>query len=234
MDTWTKAGVEVHARVSESCRRLAFPLGDPVPAVSTEPKVLALFDFDGTLTRADTMFAFLRFVVGDVRFALGMAWMGPLLVLQRLGVVPAATAKERLLLHFLAGMSREVLDGHARKFHEQVVPGILRPDGLARLSALQSAGAEMALVTASLDLWTAPFAAAKGMTLLATPARWDAAGNFAGLGGTNCNGPEKAIRIQAQFNLPSYAQIEAYGDTSGDREMLALAHSTFYRPFRGR
>ncbi len=200
---------------------------------SAEPKTLALFDFDGTLTRADTMFAFLRFVVGDLRFGLGMAWMGPLLVLQRLGAIQAAVAKERLLLHFFAGMPREVLEGQARKFHDQVVPTILRPEGLTRLSALQAAGAEVALVTASLDLWTAPFAAAKGMTLLATPARWDIKGTFAGLGGNNCNGPEKAARIKTRFNLGAYTQIEAYGDTSGDREMLALAHSTFYRPFRG-
>jgi phosphatidylglycerophosphatase C len=35
---------------------------------------------------------------------------------------------------------------------------------------------------------------------------------------------EKARRISSQFDLSRYPEVYAYGDTSEDREMLALAH----------
>jgi phosphoserine phosphatase len=35
---------------------------------------------------------------------------------------------------------------------------------------------------------------------------------------------EKARRISSQFDLSRYPEVYAYGDTSEDLEMLALAH----------
>jgi len=39
-----------------------------------------------------------------------------------------------------------------------------------------------------------------------------------------CTGMEKARRISSQFDLSRYPEVYAYGDTSEDLEMLALAH----------
>jgi hypothetical protein len=40
---------------------------------------------------------------------------------------------------------------------------------------------------------------------------------------------EKARRISSQFDLSRYPEVYAYGDTSEDLEMLALAHRKYYR-----
>ncbi|MDB5447022.1 MAG: family hydrolase, partial [Phenylobacterium sp.] len=48
----------------------------------------------------------------------------------------------------------------------------------------------------------------------------------------NCRGPEKAARLQARFG-PDVRLEAAYGDTSGDREMLAIARTAGYRVFTG-
>jgi phosphoserine phosphatase len=50
--------------------------------------------------------------------------------------------------------------------------------------------------------------------------------------GKNCHGEEKVRRIMEQYVISDYSSIHAYGDTSGDRPMLALAHHSFFRPFR--
>ena len=50
--------------------------------------------------------------------------------------------------------------------------------------------------------------------------------------GINCYGPEKESRIRAAYMLKDFDEILAYGDSEGDREMLALASKKFYRPFR--
>ena len=50
--------------------------------------------------------------------------------------------------------------------------------------------------------------------------------------GKNCNGVHKKDKILSYFNLNSFDQIIAYGDTIGDLDMLALAHTRFYKPFR--
>ena len=40
------------------------------------------------------------------------------------------------------------------------------------------------------------------------------------------------LAIISVFDLSNFDEIIAYGDTSGDREMLVLAHQQHYKPFR--
>ena len=51
------------------------------------------------------------------------------------------------------------------------------------------------------------------------------------LSGKNCYGPEKVARIKSEFRLEEYDNIYAYGDSSGDTEMLAIATKPYYRKF---
>ena len=53
------------------------------------------------------------------------------------------------------------------------------------------------------------------------------------MAGPNCRGPEKVRRLKAQFGDDVHLAA-AYGDTSGDREMLQIADEKGYRVFRGK
>ena len=44
----------------------------------------------------------------------------------------------------------------------------------------------------------------------------------------NCNREEKARRIRAAFDLQQFASIIAYGNSSGDAAMFALAQEAWY------
>ncbi|MEW6528158.1 MAG: haloacid dehalogenase-like hydrolase [Spirochaetota bacterium] len=47
--------------------------------------------------------------------------------------------------------------------------------------------------------------------------------------GKNCYGPQKVKRIKEIYNLYDYQKIYAYGDSKGDKEMLAIADERIYR-----
>lgn len=49
---------------------------------------LYLFDFDGTLTSADTLLCFIHYACGKWRFVLGFALFSPILVLMKLHRMP--------------------------------------------------------------------------------------------------------------------------------------------------
>ena len=90
----------------------------------------------------------------------------------------------------------------------------------------------MLVVSASLADWVGGWCADQGLELVATEAEV-AAGRITGsFAGANCHGPEKVRRITALLDPADYAPIHAYGDSGGDREMLALASEPHYRPFR--
>jgi phosphatidylglycerophosphatase C len=206
---------------------LSAPTRDPAG------RTLALFDFDGTLTTADTMFHFVRSVVGWPRFLAGLALLAPALALHAAGFLSAHTAKVMLLRHFLGGRPARAVEQAAQRWTAEALPALLRPDGLARLAALRAEGAHIVLVSASLDLWLRPFAEAAELELICTQAEIDAQGLCTGrLVGSNCNGAEKARRVCARFDLAAHRRVEAYGDSSGDRELLALADAAYFKPFR--
>jgi HAD superfamily hydrolase (TIGR01490 family) len=197
------------------------------------PQTLALFDIDGTLTTEDTMFSYVRFVVGTPRYLAGLLWLSPILALAWLKLTDRAAAKGRMLKWFFRGRSRKELEAAAERFCSQRVPQLLRPEGIAALRKHRDDGHTVLLVSASLDLWLRPFAEAEGVLLLCTPTGW-VGDQMDGLGGPNCHGPEKVRRVREQVDTEEYGQIEAFGDSSGDREMLAMATNAHFKPFRDR
>ena len=86
-------------------------------------------------------------------------------------------------------------------------------------------------MTASLDIWAKPFAEKWKMDLVATQAHFEN-DIFTGKFSTkNCNGQEKVNRIKKLIEKETFDKIIAFGDTSGDREMLSWADEGFYRFF---
>lgn len=193
---------------------------------------LVLFDVDGTLTSTDTMFAFARAAAGKARLYLALWLVSPVLVGMKLGVVDRGAAKGLLLRACFAGLSRADLEAAAERFAVEQLPGILRPGARERVQECQDAGDRVLLVSASLDLWLSPIARALGVDLICTRTAWRG-GRLIGVDGANCRGPEKVRRVREQLDPADFRQVVAYGDSSGDREMLAMADEAYFQPFRG-
>jgi len=63
-------------------------------------KILALFDFDGTITKNDSLLKFIRFAVGDIKFIQGLIALSPTLIAFKLKLMPNYEAKEKMLSWF--------------------------------------------------------------------------------------------------------------------------------------
>jgi phosphatidylglycerophosphatase C len=194
-------------------------------------KKLALFDFDGTLTRKDTMFEFLIFLEGRGSLYWSLLVLSPILILTKLGKYDAEKAKKRLLSRHLKGMTEAVLRQKATRFCANVLPSLFRDEALEKLAFHRSKGHDVWIVTASLDLWVEPWLKFQNLPGLCTKMAFSE-GVFQGeFASPNCNGNEKVNRIRAEIVLEDYERIYAYGDSSGDKAMFKLAHRAFYRRF---
>ena len=194
---------------------------------------LVAFDFDGTITTRDSFTTFLRWRAGPIRYCLGLIRLLPHLAAYLVRRDRGAT-KARAVAEFLRGLSRDDLEAEARAFAEIFAPRLFRPDALAAWRRWRAEGARLVIVSASPDAVVAPFAEMLGADrLLATRLAYDAAGRLTGaFASPNCRGPEKIVRLTEEFG-PALRLKAAYGDTSGDREMIAAAEIKGYRAFTG-
>ncbi len=136
---------------------------------------------------------------------------------------------------FLAGVSQSAIEADAQRFATRFAPALFRPDAMRAWRRWQARGARLVIVTASPEIVIAPFARGLGATrLIGTRLAVDAAGRLTGaFEGVNCRGEEKVIRLREAFGQDLCLEA-AYGDTSGDTEMLALAEEKGFRVFQGK
>ena len=183
-------------------------------------KQLFAFDFDGTLTTRDTLIAFIRYACGTPRFLLGFLLHAPLLVLMKLRLYSNGKAKQRLFSWFFRGMPLEAFDALCQSF-ASTHRHLLRPETVCLLQQALSEGAEVLVVSASIDNWVQPFFPT--VTVLGTQIEV-IDGRLTGRFLTpNCYGQEKVRRIVALHPDRSAYRLTAYGDSRGDRELLAFA-----------
>lgn len=203
-------------------------------------KRIYAFDFDGTLTTRDTLIAFIRYAKGTRAFVLGFLFHAHLLVLMKLGLYPNWKAKQKVFSYFFKGMSLGDFDALCQRFAADNRQ-LLRPEGVRTLEQARTAGADIVIVSASIDNWVKPFFTSPDsladnlppqVIVLGTQIEI-ACGKLTGRFLTkNCYGPEKVNRILAQFpNRGEYTLI-AFGDSRGDKELLAFADEAHYKPFR--
>lgn len=190
--------------------------GDPLIAVVE----LVVFDFDGTLTRTDTLLPFLA-TVDPVRTARH---------------APAAVAaakrrrsdrdrlKEQLIGQVLAGRSSAEVVAHGERFVRRILPRLLRRDVVGHLAAHRRAGRVLALASASPDVVVEPAARLLGVdqvvcTRLAPP---DERGPWRFRSG-NCRGPEKLDQVERVAGRLGVQRLWAYGNLPDDAPLLSRA-----------
>ncbi len=203
-------------------------------AVTPSGRDLALFDFDGTLTDRDSFLDFVRHITPAPQLLVGLLRCLPAVIAWKLGLLSRQRGKEAVMRVFFGGMREADFNRLCLDYATQRIPQLLRPGARAALERHRRRGDRIVVVSASPENWIAPWCAAEGIELLATALRV-VDGRISGqIDGRNCHGAEKVRRIRAHLRTGDYARIHAYGDSSGDREMLAMADEAHYRPFRER
>lgn len=191
-------------------------------------KNYALFDFDGTLIRGDSILLFCLYAhqkgyIGH-RESLGLIFTA---VRYGFNLCSAVLAKERVF-RFLAGRSASEVDAIARDFDRTVLVPRLRPQGLEAIARHRAAGDEVLLISASSTFYLEPLKERLGVNdIIGTRFDVNPEGVFTGrVCGDNCRGVQKALRLAeylaSKGDRLDYEGSVAYGDSYGDIAMLNL------------
>ena len=191
---------------------------------------LALFDFDGTLTRAETFPAFMRSVVPGARQRAARLRLAPWVAAYRLGLASGTRVRAAVVREGLAGMDAAAFEAAAAEWSARELPALLRPQALQRLRTHRDRGDTVMVVSGNFEALLRPWAAAERVRFAGS--RLEAReGRLTGrYDGPQCVLGEKVVRIREQVDPSAFARIHAYGDTPEDRPMLLLADVAHYLP----
>src|SRR5579863_2224369 len=203
-----------------------------VQKIKAVSEKIAFFDFDGTITTKDTLLEFIRHSKGTPFFYLGFLLNSPWLIAYKLKLISNQTAKEKVLRYFFRNTPVDRFEQQCQSFTRDALPTFIRPKALHEISKLRSAGVTIVIVSASPENWIRDWATTIGAELLATRLETTNQLLTGRIVEKNCYGEEKVRRIKAAYTLEDYHEIYTYGDTGGDRPMLKLGTSSFYKPFR--
>jgi phosphatidylglycerophosphatase C len=185
--------------------------------------VIAAFDLDGTLTRSDCVVPFLLAAAGRRPVAMSLSRRAPLAAAAKRDRRKRDDLKAAVVRDVLTGFDAAQLAEVGRSFAAAAEGERLRPDVVARLRWHVAEGHEVVVVTASLAPYAVPLGEALGAhRVLATELEVRDGVCTGELAGPNCRADEKVVRLQAAYG-DDVALGWAYGDSSDDRPMLALA-----------
>jgi phosphatidylglycerophosphatase C len=194
-------------------------------------KEIAFFDFDGTITRKDTLLEFIRYTKGNFGYYVGFGINLPFLLAYKLRIIANQSAKERVLKFFFRGTKVEDFKKMCEDFGRRVIPGLVRSKALEEITRLKSQDVIVVVVSASPENWIIDWAKQLGVELIGSRLEISEGRVTGKIIGKNCHGDEKVVRIKQVYDLANYNVVAAYGDSEGDKVMLALAQKAYYKPF---
>ena len=191
------------------------------------------FDFDGTLTRRDTLIEFIRYVKGNKEFLIGFLKHLHLLIMMKLGIMPNWKTKRIIFQYFFGGMTLEKFNEYCEKFAKEKA-SLLRKKGMVAVNKAVMDGDQGVIISASIENWVEPFfrfQVSNNINIIGTKIQV-VDGKLTGRFLTkNCYGEEKVRRLLEQYPDRKEYKLVAYGDSRGDHALLDFADEGHYREF---
>jgi len=186
---------------------------------------VAAFDVDDTLTVRDCVVPFMRSVTGTGRLMKVMlSNVGE--TIQNVRQRDRDALKAKFVSGIFSGRNAREIESLGIQFASKVADGWLRSDVAARMRWHQEQGHVVILVSASLGSYLHPLGDLLEVDAVLCTELEEVDGILTGkLEGKNCRGEEKASRIQKWCEgagIDVEDLVYAYGDSSGDVQMLEL------------
>ena len=190
---------------------------------------LALFDFDGTLTRCDSFTPFVTGLLSPARLRWGRVLLTPAILGYRAGVVSQRGIRAAVVRVGMSGMPAEHLHAAGKKYARETLPGLLRANALSRIEWHRERGDTLIVVSASLDAYLHPWCKAQRLLCVSSKLE-ERDGRLTGrYQGRQCAGSDKLAMVREQIELSRFDAVHAYGDTEEDRAMLDIAQHRYFR-----
>ena len=186
---------------------------------------VAAFDVDNTLTVRDCVVPFMRSVSGTSRIVkLLLSDLGG--TIQSLRRRDRDSLKAKFVEGVFSGKDAREIDALGIEFATRVADGWLRSDVASRMRWHQDQGHVVILVSASLGAYLHPLGDLLEVDAVLCTELEEIDGLLTGkLVGNNCRGKEKAWRVTkwcADSGIALGDLVYAYGDSTGDKELLEL------------
>jgi len=172
---------------------------------------------------------FILYTQGIWRTATGFILLSPFLFLWKLGLLDNQAAKERVLQYFFGGQKLKSFDDQCIAFASRNLPKLIRTNAMALIELFKRENARIVIVSASPENWVKPWCDSWNIECIATRLEVQKDILTGKIDGRNCYGSQKEARVREAIDLADYSTIVAYGDTRGDKEMLAMASEPHYR-----
>lgn len=200
---------------------------------SPSPKpIVAVYDFDGTLTHVDSFLPFLREVAGPVKFWGGLICLSPALAAHAAGFIPNWRLKEKFVGFYLRDKSLASLQPAIERFCHGRLQTLFNPRAVEKLRWHRENGHRLMILSASPELYLTTWGKSLGISEVLGTRLTLVNGTITGdLEGKNCHGEEKVARLQAVLGDLSTYEIYAYGDSRSDLPLLNLTEHPGYRSF---
>jgi len=191
-------------------------------------KKLVLFDFDGTLTKKDSLIEFTKFYVGKTNFYKKLISILPILILYKLKIIPNDKAKEIFFKHFFKGEKKDVFMQKSKEFALNEIDKMLNKKVYLKLKKYQQNGFDVYIISASIECYLKPWCEKEGINLISTRLLFENdlfTGKFAT---KNCYGKEKVNRLLKEVNISKYDEIHCYANSKSDKFIMDLATHKFW------
>lgn len=193
---------------------------------------VVVYDFDGTITRKDTLLEFIKFSKGHFLFYFGFLLFSPLLIAMKLRLYPNWKIKQSLFSFYYKGTPIQQFEKWGKEFSIEI-------DKMIRIKAKESIQKHLkqnntlVIASASIENWIKPWADQMGFDdVLATKIETDINGKLTGkFISKNCYGQEKVNRLLEVFPDRQKYKLIAYGDSKGDLELIKFADQGFHNKF---
>ena len=193
---------------------------------------VAIFDFDGTITRKSTTVPFLKFIYGPLfykKFAANL----PSLLLYYCNLMDIDQLNNLITASFFKKSTREYLFRSGEKFSEKVIPSLVRNGVFQRIKWHKEQGHYCILATSAYNIYIDYWAAAHNFdNCVSTKIAFNQHDEATGLlDGKSCYGKEKLRRVLEIIGTTPRI-IYSYGDSEGDKAILEQATYPYYRYFK--
>lgn len=191
---------------------------------------LAVFDLDGTLTRADTFFPFVVGLLLQHPLRWIRAAVLPVdILLYLIGRLDRGGLKGAILHTLFAGMPRATVSAWAAQFATSAMRDRMHADGVAALQRHVQAGDQVVVLSASPDLYVPHIGRLLGAhQTICTQIRWDGEALDGRLAGPNRRDHEKARVLQALRAAHPGLPAIAYGNSPPDLIHMQQCEESVY------
>ena len=142
--------------------------------------------------------------------------------------------KAQLIRTFMTGVEKAWVQQKAEEYCQRSWARLMRPAGVLSVEQELGSGAVVTLCSASPALVLQPFADRLGIKLIGTELEVVDGVLTGKLTGNNCRCENKVLRLEAVYGDLGEYRLRAWGDTRGDRELLAAAQDAHFRHFHGK